>query len=101
QAECNEPGTSRGIGNDVWMVALMAAAGALILAAAAAAAIVFVRTRGAEYGDGPIEPPGSAPREPVGRLHFFAAAALAANLLFLGIVLLDALGSVFNVACRQ
>jgi hypothetical protein len=101
QAECNAPGQSRGILNDPWMIALAAAGGVVILAAAAASAIVFLRTRGAEYGDGPIEPPGSAPQEPRGRLHFFSAAALVANLVFLVIVLLDAVGATFNVVCRQ
>jgi hypothetical protein len=100
QAECNVPG-GRGIHNDAWMIAISAAAGAVIIASATAAAIVFLRTRGADPGDGPVDERGPGPAEPVGRLQFFSAAALVANLIFLLIIALNGAGSVFNVACVQ
>jgi hypothetical protein len=101
QAECNVPGDRRGIHNDAWMIAISAAAGVVIIASAVAAAIVFARTRGADPGDGPVDERGPGPAEPSGRLHFFSAAALTANLIFLCIVALNGAGSVFNVTCIQ
>jgi hypothetical protein len=62
-----------------------------VLAAAGAAAAVVSQTRRVSYESPP----------PQGRIRFFAIAALAANVIFLMIVLLDALGTIFNVACRQ
>jgi hypothetical protein len=90
QAECSAGGTRWGISNDVWQLTLFACAGVLVVAAEVAAAIVYVRTRGADVDDGP----------PPGRLHFFASAALVANVLFLLAMVLDTLGSVFGTLCR-
>ena len=38
---------------------------------------------------------------PYSRLHFFATAAMVANVLFLTVILLDGLGSVFATLCAQ
>ncbi len=102
-AECNAAGGGPdfGIANDTWQVTLTATSVAVVLAAEGCAAVVFARTRGAEFGDGPPreeEGPGAARRS---RLHFFSAAALAANAIFLAIVLLDGFASIFDIACRQ
>jgi hypothetical protein len=48
-------------------------------------------TRGSSYEDAP----------PVGRIRFFALAALVANVIFTVALLLYALGTIFNVASRQ
>jgi hypothetical protein len=92
EAECSSGGAHWGIANDTWQAALMGASALCVLAAAIAALTVVIRTRQASYDkDGP----------PVGRIRFFAIAALAANVDFLVIVLLSGFGAIFNVACRQ
>jgi hypothetical protein len=91
QAECSAGGRHWGIENDVWELALLACAGSLVVLAEVAAATVFMRTRG--LGDEDDPPPG--------RLHFFAVAALVANVLFLAAMLLDTFASVFGTLCRQ
>jgi hypothetical protein len=91
QARCNVAGTHWGIGKDVWELALLAAGVTVCLVAEAAAALVFRATRGSDFQDGP----------PVGRMHFFAAAALVANLLFLMMIVLGGVGSVAGIGCRQ
>jgi hypothetical protein len=97
QAECGAGGASWGISNDVWLAALLGGAGALVLGAEAASIAVFAQTRGAGFGD---EPDRSVDRRVV-RGHFFAAAAIAANALFLVVIVLDVLGSVVAPVCRQ
>jgi hypothetical protein len=65
----------------------------------AAAVAVFLATREANYGDGP---PGDGRWNgalPQTRLHFFATAAMVANVLFLAIVLMDGLASALEKAC--
>ena len=47
------PGTTWGIGYDVWQLAILAAAGVLVLVSEAAAVTVFLATRETNYGDGP------------------------------------------------
>jgi len=99
QAKCGQPGPERDLQFDAAIIALTAVGCLAILGSAAAAAIVFRSTRGAEPGDGPVEG-RERPLEPFGRLQFFSAAALAANVIFFMIVLLNGIGAVFNVACR-
>ena len=101
QARCSVAGMRWGIGFDTWQLAILAAAGLLVLAAEAAAVAVFLATRETNYGDGP---PGSGRwggAVPYTRLHFFATAAMVANVLFLAIILMDGLGSVFDPLCVQ
>jgi hypothetical protein len=100
QAECNVAGASFGISNPVWQGALMGASATVIVLAMACAAIVFVHTRGKEFGTGPTPADEKDDVKP-GRLHFFAAAALITNLLMLMIVLLDGSANLVNIACRQ
>lgn len=101
QAKCVAGGMHWDIGYDVWQLTLTSCAGLVIVLAEVCAAIVFLRTREADYGDGPAELGRWRGEHPYGRLHFFATAALAANVLFLTIVLLDGLSSTFAVLCRQ
>ncbi len=91
EAECSRGGMHWGISNDVWQASLLGAAALLVLAAEAAAVSVVVLTRRTSYESPP------AP----GRIRFFAIAAVAANLIFLTIMLLDGLAAIFNIACRQ
>ena len=91
QAECGAAGSGWGIGNDVWQAALLAASVLAILVAEAAAVTVVVRTSGTSYEGAP----------PAGRVRFFAIAAMAANVIFLMIVVLSGTASIANVACRQ
>ncbi len=89
QAACGAAGSRWGIDEEVWQLALLATAGALVVAAEAAATAVYLRTRPAEWSDAP----------PEGRLHFLAAAALVANLIFLAIVLLSGVAAVAGRDC--
>jgi hypothetical protein len=92
QAECGSFAGGRfGITNDVWQGTLMAVSAALVLAAEAAAIAVFVGTRKTSY-EGPPPP---------GRIRFLAIAAMAANVIFLMIVLLNGFAAIFAVTCRQ
>ena len=92
QAECSTGGAHWGIGNDVWQIALLIASALLIGGAGLASAVVVADTRDTSYDS---DPP------PLSRIRFFAIAALTANVIFLVIVLLDGLASIFNVVCRQ
>ena len=91
QAECSAGGLHWRIGNDVWQLVLLVVGGMLVLAAEAAAVVVFMRTRETEDDD----------PAPLGRMHFLAAAAVVANLLFLAAMLMSALASTFGTICRQ
>jgi hypothetical protein len=91
EAQCNAAGLRGGINNDTWELAGLGAAAAFVIVSELAAAVVVGRTREESYEDPP----------PPGRLRFLAIAAVAANPIFLTIIVLDALGAVFNVACRQ
>lgn len=83
-AACGSPAIS----SSTAQIVVALCAGALILAAEGAALAVFRATT-------PDDPP------PGGRLHFFAQAALLGNVLFLAIVALTALGSVYHLPCAQ
>ncbi len=101
QARCSVAGLGWGIDYDVWQLAIMACAGLLILVSEAAAVTVFVETRETNYGDGPPGAGRWSGAVPYSRLHFFATAAVVANVLFLTVILLDGLGSVFSTLCAQ
>lgn len=101
QAECSSGGLHWGIGNDVWQLTLMSCAALVVLVALGASTYVFVRTRGADFGDGPPEEDVFGGKSPYGRLHFFAAAGMAANVIFFGIIMLDGFASSFDTLCRQ
>lgn len=91
EARCSAGGVAGGIDFDLWEGLITGIAWALALAAALASLAVIAGTQGASYESAP----------PVGRLRFFAIAALAANTIFMAALLLYALGTIFNVACRQ
>jgi hypothetical protein len=92
EAECAQGSALWGIGNDTWETVLLGAAAICVIAAEAAAVTVTLRTRTVSYD-------GDAP--PLSRIRFFAIASLVANALFLGVLALAALASIFDMACRQ
>jgi len=100
EARC-KAGASWGIGYDTWQLAILAAAAVLIRIAEAAAGTVFLATREANDGDGPAGEGRWAGAVPYTRLHFFAMAAMVANVLFLTVIFLDGLGAVANSLCVQ
>jgi hypothetical protein len=91
EAVCDPGGRPWGISHDVWQASLMAAAAVLILGAEAASVGVLLATRSSSYEDAPAQ----------GRIRFFAIAAMAANAIFLMIVLLDGVAAIVNVECRK
>jgi hypothetical protein len=101
QARCSVGGASWGIAYDTWQLAILAAAGLLVVVSEAAAVTVFLATRATNYGDGPPGTGRWAGAVPYSRLHFFATAAMVANVLFLAVILLDGLGAVFSTLCAQ
>jgi hypothetical protein len=90
EARCGSGG-GFGIGFDTWEGLLTGIAAVVTLCAALAAATVIVLTREASYEDAPA----------IGRIRFFAIAALIANVLFIVMEVLYAVGTVSNVVCRQ
>jgi hypothetical protein len=101
QARCSVAGMRWDIGFDTWQLAILAAAGLLVLASEAAAVTVFLATRETNYGDGPSGEGRWNGAVPYSRLHFFATAAMVANVLFFAVIFLDGLGSVFSSLCAQ
>ncbi len=91
EARCSAGGSGWGIHFDLWEVVVTAVAGVLVLSAALAAGAVLAGTRGSSYEVGP----------PEGRIRFFAIAALAANVIFLVMIVLYAVGTTVNIPCRQ
>jgi hypothetical protein len=91
EADCSAGGSGWKIGIDLWEGVLTGVAGALVIGAGLAAWAVVLRTRETSYEAEP----------PLGRMRFFAIAALVANLLFLVMIALYAAGTIVNVPCRQ
>ena len=91
EARCSSGGAGWGIHLDLWEGLINGLAWGLALAAALASLSVILATRESSYESPP----------PVGRLRFFAIAALVANVIFMTALVFYVLGTVFNVACRQ
>ena len=91
EADCSRGSSGWGIRLDLWEILMLAIAGSLVLASAASAAAVVLGTRGTSYEAAP----------PVGRVRFFAIAALVADSIFLVMIILYAVGTIANVPCRQ
>ena len=101
QARCSVAGANWGIGFDTWQLAILAVAGLLVVVSEAAAVTVFLATRATNYGDGPAGDGRWGGAVPYSRLHFFATAAMVANVLFFTVIFLDGLSSVFASLCAQ
>jgi Na+-transporting NADH:ubiquinone oxidoreductase subunit NqrB len=91
EASCNGAGSEWGIDLRLWEGLINGLAGVVSLVAALAAVAVIVLTQNVSYESEP----------PVGRIRFFAIAALVANVLFIAMVALYAAGSIANSPCRQ
>ena len=91
EAVCNPASGRWGIPHDAVQIALMAFAAVCVLVALTASVLVFRATSGVEEEDAP----------PIGRIHFFATASLAGNAVFLVIILLTGIGTVFDRLCHQ
>lgn len=101
QAVCSAGGAHWGVSFDVYQLTAAAVTGLVEIATWTCALLVFLHTRGADWGDGPPEEDRWGGEARYGRLHFFAAAGMVANVLFLTMVLLDATAAVTDVLCRQ
>ena len=88
---CNVAGRQWGLPLTTLQTALSLATGAVVVAAWVAALVAFRGTRVVDR-----DAPG-----PSGRIHFFAQAALLGNVLFLVIVVLDGVSSVYHLPCHQ
>lgn len=91
EASCNAAAPTFGIDFRLWEGLITGLAGAVALSAAFAATAVLVLTRDVSYEDDP----------PIGRIRFFAIAALIANVLFVMMVVLYLVGSLGNTPCTQ
>ena len=91
QARCNPGSGPWGIPHDALQLALMLFGVLVVGSALVASALVFKRTYDVEEQAAP----------PLGRIHFFAAAATAANLVFLIIILESGIGTIVNQLCHQ
>ena len=101
QAVCSSGGLDWGVNFDVYQLTAAVITGLVEIVTWACAVLVFLHTRGADWGDGPPEESRWEGQLPYGRLHFFAAAGIVANVLFLTMALLDATAAVTDVLCRQ
>jgi hypothetical protein len=89
-AACSAAGAGWRIDVDAWQIALMTVGVSLALLSEAAALSVFLGTRELEHDD----------PAPLGRRHFFAAAAVIGNFLFVVAILLSGIGVIYNTPCR-
>ena len=90
-ARCNMGSAKWGIDAEAWKLGLTVGAALVATAAEASAALTWRRTRGVAEDAGP----------PRGRIHFFSLCAVAGNVLFLGAILLDGIGSLYWHPCGQ
>ncbi len=90
-AVCNPASGRWGIPHDTVEIGITAFACTLIALAEAASIVVFRATRDV----GEQDPP------PHGRLHFFASAALVANVVFFMVILLAGIATVVDRTCHQ
>jgi hypothetical protein len=89
-ADCSVAGAQWSLDAAVLQTVLAVLAGVVVVAAGLAAYVVFRETRTVDpYAPGPL-----------GRMHFFAQAALLGNVLFFVIVVLDGFGAVHELPCR-
>jgi hypothetical protein len=95
QAQCGGAGAGWDVHVDAWTIAVTAPAAAIAILAELASIKVFRETRSAEGAGGSEEPP------PKGRVHFLATVGIVISPLFLFIILMSGLGTVFLPECVQ
>ena len=91
EAACNSAAPTFSVDFHLWEGLINGLAAVVALSAALAATAVLLRTRNVSYEDAP----------PIGRIRFFAIAALLANVLFVMIIVLYLVGSLGNTPCTQ
>jgi hypothetical protein len=101
EARCEVGGVHWGVGYDTWQLALLVCAALLVIVSEVAAVVVFIATRETNYGDGPPGEGRWGGETPYARLHFFATAAMVANVLFLAILLMDGIAAATGPLCVQ
>jgi hypothetical protein len=90
-ASCHVAGTQWGLDATVLQIVLAVLTVIVVIAAWLAAFVAFRETRTVDdYTPGPL-----------GRIRFFAQAALLGNVLFFVIVVLDGVSTVHDLPCRQ
>lgn len=90
-ASCRVAGTQWGLDPTVLQTVLAVLVGVVVVAAWLAAFVAFRETRTVDdYTPGPL-----------GRIRFFAQAALLGNVLFFVIVVLDGVTTVHDLPCNQ
>jgi heme/copper-type cytochrome/quinol oxidase subunit 2 len=92
-AQChgNTAGPSWSLHLDAWVTAITAVAAAVAVLAGLSAASAWRSTREADDSDPP----------PAGRIHFLGVVGLTISPLFLAIILMSGLGTVFLPQCVQ
>jgi hypothetical protein len=90
-ARCNPASRRWSLAHDAIELGLMLFAALVVGAAGVASAVVFRATRDVEEQEAP----------PLGRVHFFSAAACAGNLIFLVIILLTGIAAIVDRTCHQ
>jgi heme/copper-type cytochrome/quinol oxidase subunit 2 len=91
QASCN-PGSKRWhVPHDAVQIGLMTFASVAVIVAFVAAVVVFRETKNVEEQEAP----------PAGRIHFFAAASIAGNVIFFAIILLTGIATIVDRTCLQ
>jgi len=88
---CRVAGAQWGLHPAAMQIVAAVVAGLIVLAAWGASFLAFRETRTVHE-----DAPG-----PAGRIHFFAQAALLGNVLFLVIVVLNAVSTVYHLPCHQ
>jgi hypothetical protein len=91
QARCNPASGRWGLPHDAIELGLSIFAALVVASAGAASFVVFRATQEVDEQDGP----------PEGRVHFFATAALAGNLIFFVIILLTGIATIVDRTCHQ
>jgi hypothetical protein len=91
QAACNPASGRWGLPHDAIELGLMIFGALVVTASLAASAFVFRETYDVEEQDAP----------PLGRIHFFSAAAIAGNVIFLAIILETGIATIVNGLCHQ
>jgi hypothetical protein len=90
-ASCHVAGAQWGLDASLLQTVLALLVGVVVVAAWLAALVTFRETRTVDKDE-----PG-----PLGRIHFFAQAALLGNILFFVIVVLDGVATVHDLPCHQ
>lgn len=90
-ASCHVAGAQWGLDASLLQTVLALLVGAVVVAAWLAAFVTFRETRTVDKDES----------GPLGRIHFFAQAALLGNVLFFVIVVLDGVATVHDLPCHQ